>query len=158
MTTRAIHKHSYASHIDRFAEFFCLRHKVAGWTIRLDPKTGTVGYLVTFRRLPSDVDMDMVLKRPWSDEVEDYSEYKRIRKLQRDGHKDSMEPRLRVSADGAGDELGDDSPDESGEYLEEQVAIRKKLDQWTWTGERRMMDGSSESLLDVSPGCRVEES
>lgn len=44
--------------------------------------------------------MELVLKRPWSDETEDYSEYKRIRNLQRERSKVAPKPILTLATDG----------------------------------------------------------
>ena len=66
------------------ADFRCgCRHRVVGWSISRDVKTEEIVYLIKFQRLPSEPGMETVLCRPWSDEVEDYLEYKRIRREQR---------------------------------------------------------------------------
>lgn len=46
--------------------------------------------------------MESVLKRPWTDEVEDYTEYKRIRDVERDVQKTKEEkkPIPKVAVDG----------------------------------------------------------
>ncbi|EME85509.1 uncharacterized protein MYCFIDRAFT_210249 [Pseudocercospora fijiensis CIRAD86] len=57
-------------------------------------------YIVNFQRLPTEPSMEIVLKRPWSDEVEDYTEYKRIRNLQREKQKAALKPVLTLATDG----------------------------------------------------------
>ncbi|EMC92317.1 hypothetical protein BAUCODRAFT_151729 [Baudoinia panamericana UAMH 10762] len=54
-------------------------HKVTGWYIQLDSRTRTTVYYINFKRLPDQLSMDTVLARPWTEEVEDYREYKRMR-------------------------------------------------------------------------------
>jgi hypothetical protein len=64
-----------------------------------------VTYIVRFRRLSTENDMSLVLCRPWSDEAEDYVEYKRIRREER------MRQGLGAHVgriDGAGEERLDD--------------------------------------------------
>lgn len=82
------------------------RHKVTGWTLKKETKTNEIALVITFKRLASEPSMDSVLCRPWSDEVEDYVEYKRIRKQFHDSQNDAM--RLKptasaISTDGACD-------------------------------------------------------
>lgn len=60
------------------------RHKVVGWSIITDKATKQMVYQVQFERLPSEPSMDVVLCRPYSDEVEDYGEYKRLRHVLRE--------------------------------------------------------------------------
>lgn len=57
--------------------------------------------------------MDVVLRRPYSDEVEDYQEYKRLRQTVRDQQDDAVKARLpasmpavTVSQDGSDDRVG----------------------------------------------------
>ena len=64
-------------------------------------------YEVKFKRLPSELSMDLVLRRPFSDEVEDYREYKRLRSIMRSNQeeaakakKEATTPALTVSTDG----------------------------------------------------------
>ena len=53
--------------------------------------------------------MDFVLCRPYSDEIEDYREYKRLRQLARVKYeKGSTSPILNISPDGTLDEIEDD--------------------------------------------------
>ncbi|KAF7189105.1 hypothetical protein HII31_09527 [Pseudocercospora fuligena] len=75
-------------------------HKVTGWTIKHDNKTNQMVYIVNFQRLASESSMELVLKRPWSDEIEDYTEYKRIRNLQRGKQKAASKPVLTLATDG----------------------------------------------------------
>lgn len=77
-----------------------------GWTLKKETKTNEVVIVVTFKRLPTENSIDTVLCRPWSDEVEDYAEYKRIRKQYRDKQSEAMNWPLTaptVQTDGARD-------------------------------------------------------
>ncbi|KAK5134485.1 hypothetical protein LTR08_006402 [Meristemomyces frigidus] len=56
---------------------------LTGWSIKPDPKSKGFVYDISFRRLSSEISMDKVLSRPWTDEVEDYKEYKRLRNIAR---------------------------------------------------------------------------
>ncbi|KXT15574.1 hypothetical protein AC579_9969 [Pseudocercospora musae] len=76
------------------------RHRVTGWTIKHDNRTNQMVYIVNFRRLVSESSMELVLKRPWSDEIEDYTEYKRIRDLQRERSRATSKPTLTRATDG----------------------------------------------------------
>ncbi|KAF2162122.1 hypothetical protein M409DRAFT_27502 [Zasmidium cellare ATCC 36951] len=84
-------------------------HKVMGWTIKTDPKTSETVFLITFKRLPNEVSMDTVLSRPFTDEVEDYTEYKRLRHVHREKQKESSAPGLQFSADGSLDIYQDET-------------------------------------------------
>jgi hypothetical protein len=53
--------------------------------------------------------MDSVLCRPWSDEVEDYTEYKRLRRQYRDKQNESRKPTLKFSGDGTLDIADDEA-------------------------------------------------
>ena len=55
----------------------------------LHPKSKAMTYDITFERLVSEPNMETVLCRPWNDEVEDYREYKRLRKEARDSQAQS---------------------------------------------------------------------
>nr|POE73018.1 hypothetical protein CFP56_30957 [Quercus suber] len=64
------------------------RHKVTGFTISKNKLTKAVMYDVHFKKVVSDegsadTDLESLLMRPWSDEVDDYKEYKRLRLLAR---------------------------------------------------------------------------
>ena len=72
-------------------------------------------YEVKFERLTSEISMEDVLRRPYSDEIEDYKEYKRLRDVFRDQQQDVTRPRvhavaptLTLTTDGAGDSLHTD--------------------------------------------------
>lgn len=85
------------------------RHKVTGWTLKKETKTNEVVIIITFNRISTESSIDTVLCRPWSDEVEDYAEYKRIRKLYRDKQSEAMnspltalDPRTDSAFDGDG--------------------------------------------------------
>lgn len=72
-----------------------------GWTVKTDPKTAETVFLITFKRLPNEVSMEAVLSRPYTDEVEDYTEYKRLRHVHREKQKETSKPGLQLSADGS---------------------------------------------------------
>lgn len=55
-------------------------YKVSGWRITQDPKTKEIHYNIFFDRLPSEPALDPVLQHPTAEELDDYREYKRIRK------------------------------------------------------------------------------
>ena len=90
--------------------------------MKKDNKTGEVVFLVTFMRLPNQTPMEEVLARPWSDEVEDYAEYKRLRQLAKE-EKPGLKPAVTVQTDGPVDEVLDvdsdsDEPLFSAAYLQ----------------------------------------
>lgn len=83
-------------------------HVVTGWSICTDPKTKQMVYDIYFTRLSSEVSMDVVLRRPFADEVEDYKEYKRLRHVSRDPQEGSelkLNSALSISSDGTVDTL-----------------------------------------------------
>jgi hypothetical protein len=55
-------------------------YKVTGWKITQDPKTKAIHYDISFDRLPSEPPIGPVLEHPNMAELDDYHEYKRIRK------------------------------------------------------------------------------
>jgi hypothetical protein len=57
-----------------------IRYKVVSWSIVLDPASKRMVYDITFQRLFSESSMDAVLQRPWTEEVEDYARYKRLKR------------------------------------------------------------------------------
>ena len=76
----------------------------------MDAKTKEMVYLISFKRLPDQPSMDLVLRRPWIEEIEDYREYKRLRQLAREKHAEAAKaksastgPTVTVSMDGAVD-------------------------------------------------------
>ena len=72
-------------------------------------------YEVNFKRLASEQSMDVVLRRPYSDELEDYREYKRLRNLAREKQeKGSTSPLLTFSSDGAGEGVEKEKIEEEG--------------------------------------------
>ncbi|CAK4031173.1 unnamed protein product, partial [Lecanosticta acicola] len=79
-------------------------HKVTGWSLKKDPNTHEVVMLIHLKRTPNQVSMGEVLARPWSDEIEDYAEYKRLRQLARD-EKPPLKPAVTVQLDGRVDEV-----------------------------------------------------
>lgn len=68
-------------------------------------------YDIQFKRLSGEPSMDVVLRRPFSDEIEDYREYKRIRqdmKLNQQVSKSkgkAMGPTVTFSSDGAQEDM-----------------------------------------------------
>ena len=86
-------------------------HTVRGWSIVRDRETKEMVYEIKFKRLVTEPPMDTVMRRPYSDEVEDYKEYKRVRQIMRDRQelaqavvkKQALTPIVTVSVDGAGD-------------------------------------------------------
>jgi hypothetical protein len=48
------------------------------------PATGRMVYDITFKRLASESSMEAVLQRPWTEEVEDYAKYKRLKRSARE--------------------------------------------------------------------------
>ncbi|KAK1069858.1 hypothetical protein LTR12_006547 [Friedmanniomyces endolithicus] len=67
---------------------------VAGWTIKMDAKKKELIYFISFKRLPDQPSMDEVLRRPWTEEIEDYREYKRLRRLAREKQIEATGPRI----------------------------------------------------------------
>lgn len=70
-------------------------------------------YEVKFKRLASEPSIDVVLKRPYSDEIEDYQEYKRLHQVERERQEDVGKvrqpvgmPAVTVSQDGNDDRDG----------------------------------------------------
>jgi hypothetical protein len=55
-------------------------YKVTGWRIIQDPKTKAIHYDISFDRLPSEPPIGPVLEHPNMEELDDYREYKRVRK------------------------------------------------------------------------------
>ncbi|KAG9710072.1 hypothetical protein KCU73_g17343, partial [Aureobasidium melanogenum] len=55
-------------------------YKVSGWRITQDPKTKEINYYISFDRLHSEPPLSPVLEHPTAEELDDYREYKRIRK------------------------------------------------------------------------------
>ena len=84
-----------------------------GWSVKMDPKTRRIAYEIHFRRLPSELPMHLVLRRPFADEVEDYREYKRLRQAVRDEQGETRPPRRVAIVVGPVDgtfDLNTDSP------------------------------------------------
>ena len=86
------------------------RHVVTGWAVTMDPKKKEMVYEINFKRLGSEPSIDVVLRRPFSDEVEDYREYKRLRQMVRakldevTQSKAATSPTLKFTSDGTTDE------------------------------------------------------
>ena len=91
------------------------RHNVDGWSVKKDAQSKKTVFTVVFKRLATEVSMDTVLCRPWSNEIDDYLEYKRLRQIAReneakvnkststasiDGTVDSGAPETRSNSDG----------------------------------------------------------
>lgn len=60
------------------------RHRITGWSIYRSLTTKDMIYEIKFERLSTETSMDLVLRRPFADEIEDYKEYKRLRQLHRE--------------------------------------------------------------------------
>ncbi|PPJ57268.1 hypothetical protein CBER1_02792 [Cercospora berteroae] len=73
-------------------------YKIVGWSLKIDKKTNETIYIVNLRRLAGQIGFETVLARPWTDEVEDYKEYKRLRDLEHAKSK-RRQDKNRVSAD-----------------------------------------------------------
>ena len=58
----------------------CFRYKVSGWRVVQDQRTQAVVYHIFFTRLPSELPLLPIINRPKAEELDDYQEYKRIRK------------------------------------------------------------------------------
>ena len=72
-------------------------YKVSGWRITQDPKTKAIHYDIAFDRLPSEPPIGPVLEHPNMEELDDYREYKRIRKEIRQ-HRNLLRHSLRFGA------------------------------------------------------------
>ncbi|KAK3634338.1 hypothetical protein LTR56_015372 [Elasticomyces elasticus] len=91
-------------------------YKVTGWTIKMDAKDEKkkkMLYLISFMRLPNQVSIDEVLRRPRREEIEDYQEYKRLHELARFKQaaqavsaQESTNPFIAASIDGGVDSHG----------------------------------------------------
>ena len=55
------------------------RYRVVGWRIKHNGKNKPWSYDIDFRRVDSELPISEVLRRPTSEELDDYKEYKRIR-------------------------------------------------------------------------------
>ncbi|KAJ8607834.1 hypothetical protein MRB53_040027 [Persea americana] len=66
-------------------------YRVVGWAIRFDRKSKETIYDIQFERLPTETPMEIVLRRPLTDEVEDYKAYVKMRHQEKDifTHSDS---------------------------------------------------------------------
>jgi hypothetical protein len=72
-------------------------YKVTGWRITQDSKTKAIHYDISFDRLPSEPPIGPVLEHPNMEELDDYREYKRIRKEIRE-HRNVLRHGLRFGA------------------------------------------------------------
>jgi hypothetical protein len=68
-----------------------IRYKVVSWSIVLDPATKRMVYDITFQRLYGESSMDAVLQRPWTEEVEDYARYKRLKRDAREKRQEATQ-------------------------------------------------------------------
>ncbi|OQN97653.1 hypothetical protein B0A48_16517 [Cryoendolithus antarcticus] len=76
--------------------------RVTSWAVVHTKGTKQTNYDITFKRLPNEAAMDVVLSRPWAEEMDDYRLYKRMR---RDARRQAAaeaakRPDLVVSSDG----------------------------------------------------------
>ncbi|KAF2148526.1 hypothetical protein K461DRAFT_248039, partial [Myriangium duriaei CBS 260.36] len=58
-------------------------YKVSGWSVRHSPTTNLWTYAIHFQRLSSEPPMAIALRHPLAEEVDDYTEFKRLRGLTR---------------------------------------------------------------------------
>lgn len=68
-------------------------------------------YDITFKRLPSESNMDDVLQRPWTEEIEDYKLYKKLKTEEKEKRLEAAEEKANVqtvTSDGAVDERVDE--------------------------------------------------
>lgn len=76
-------------------------------------------YEITFKRLPSKPSQDVILRRPFSDEFEDYKEYKLIREAVRTQQEEAARarqitsPPLIIAPDGTVELSDDEASDTS---------------------------------------------
>jgi hypothetical protein len=91
-------------------------YKVSGWRITQDPKTKAIHYDISFDRLPSEPPIGPVLEHPTMEELDDYREYKRIRKEIRQ-HRNLLRHGLRFG-----------TPDTSPTSIRDRISIPKKTD------------------------------
>jgi len=91
-------------------------YKVSGWRITQDPKTKAIHYDISFDRLPSEPPIGPALEHPNMEELDDYREYKRIRKEIRQ-HRNPLRHGLRFGA-----------PDNSVPSARDRMSISKKTD------------------------------
>lgn len=91
-------------------------YKVSGWRITQDPKTKAIHYDISFDRLPSEPPIGPVLEHPNMAELDDYREYKRIRKEIRE-HRNLLRHGLRFGA-----------PDTVVPSARDRMSISKKTD------------------------------
>ncbi|KAF2726382.1 hypothetical protein K431DRAFT_213881 [Polychaeton citri CBS 116435] len=59
-------------------------HKVSGWRIYQKQGAGRMICEITFKRLPCSTTADSILSRPFAEEIEDYKEYKKMRREARE--------------------------------------------------------------------------
>jgi len=59
------------------------RYRVVGWHIKYDAAKKCWSYDIEFQRLESELPITDALRRPRSDELDDYKEYKRLRHIAR---------------------------------------------------------------------------
>lgn len=55
-------------------------------------------YDITFKRLSSEPSMEAVLQRPWTEEVEDYAKYKRLKRSAREKRQEAERKTLETSS------------------------------------------------------------
>ncbi|KAM0714013.1 hypothetical protein Q7P37_010977 [Cladosporium fusiforme] len=86
-----------------------LCYKVTSWSIVHDEQSHRMVYDITFKRLASEASMDAVLLRPFTEEIEDYRLYKKLRAEASEKEKKAGErAAAAVTSDGAVDERVDE--------------------------------------------------
>lgn len=122
------------------------RHKVTGWSIKTNPKTKRMDYEIHFKRLASQPKMTEVLRRPWTEEIEDYKEYKRLRRLAQEKQAAiakakttaTKAPAVTISADGTTDTIGDPERRDFGHlhdvivFEDDSAEMHAQLHSWEW--------------------------
>jgi hypothetical protein len=127
-------------------------YKVTGWRITQDPKTKAIHYDITFDRLASEPPIGPVLEHPNMEELDDYREYKRIRKEIRE-HRAVLRHGLRFGAsDSAPDSTRDrmsiskTNSDEITKTATNPVATRRGSSLYIQTSASEPQSGSQASV------------
>jgi hypothetical protein len=72
-------------------------------------------YDITFKRLSSESSMEAVLQRPWTEEVEDYAKYKRLKRSAREKRQEAERKAMEMKP-GAAVVSGSDGTIDDGRY------------------------------------------
>lgn len=101
----------------------------------MNPKKREMVYEINFKRLASEPSMEIVLRRPFSDEIEDYREYKRLRQVVRSTQEEALKvkkqvtfPTLKVSSDGTTEDTeNEESEAESHDSLTDEASTNVSI-------------------------------